>query len=105
MVSWLLDGFNALVLSYGQACAGKSTLLVGRGRVLSPSAGGRRAADAPGAIHSPDPNHPHSGTQAEHSKHRGEDIGFAENRCAATATGPSGAGGGAAEGRTSGAFR
>lgn len=36
VVDWLLDGFNAVVLSYGQANAGKTSLLLGRGGPITP---------------------------------------------------------------------
>lgn len=38
-MDWLWDGFNAVVLSYGQARAGKTTLLVGNGAPLTDTPG------------------------------------------------------------------
>lgn len=51
MVDWLWDGFNALVLSYGQAEAGKTSLLLGRDSSpsCSSSASGAEKQPAPAA--------------------------------------------------------
>ncbi|CAM9574807.1 unnamed protein product, partial [Sphacelaria rigidula] len=51
VVDWLWDGFNALVLSYGQADAGKTSLLLGRDP--SPSCSSASAAEKrPAPAHS-----------------------------------------------------
>ncbi|CAB1120922.1 unnamed protein product [Ectocarpus sp. CCAP 1310/34] len=39
VVDWLWDGFNAVVLSYGQARSGKTSLLVGKGAPLTETPG------------------------------------------------------------------
>lgn len=55
MVDWLWEGFNAIVLSYGQARAGKTTLLVGDNvppsssrSASSPAGGSRRTKEGVG---------------------------------------------------------
>ena len=81
MVSWLLDGFNALVLTYGQACSGKSTLMLGSRRALSPSSRGRiRAVVTPDVDQvSRDVDEARSnGHQLEPLKSMGGDTNFAE---------------------------
>lgn len=49
VVDWLWDGFNAVVLSYGQARSGKTSLLVGNGAPLTetPGESSQRAQSLP----------------------------------------------------------
>lgn len=46
MVEWLLEGFNAVVLSYGEACSGKTALLLGCETSEGGGANGAPSCDA-----------------------------------------------------------
>ncbi|CAN0007302.1 unnamed protein product, partial [Ectocarpus sp. 6 AP-2014] len=75
VVDWLWDGFNAVVLSYGQARSGKTSLLVGNGAPLTetPGESSQRAQSLPKG--NSEPGRIGSGRQGK-GRRRGDEEGL-----------------------------